>query len=555
MPDVHAPPPHNTNLPSMRGPRDLSMRGPPPLAHTPPRGGIKSETTAFGTPVRSNVTSPKLSTPVAKKPQTKEDQDQEAVETPPQRIEGRITRSKMKGKGDPLSLLAKVCKQESEEEPALESPNTPAAPSTPAPIPTSPALRRLRPSPVVTPASTPMGKVPLMPHPNISPVDSRAEGGYWASEAGPDHFRRTMSRDSEGDGAGRSFASPPQHASRQAPLPYGSGPPPTAPGPYPDWQNDSPTPNLVERGSFDSVDARDHGYDARRGGPGHFYGGGGPGEYPPQVRPPAPYAAQRQYPPPRWSSYPPDPNVRGPYPPPPHDMSHQPHPMEHSSRYPPSQVTPSGQYPPEGRHYPPPHSLHPPPQSHQYSHGPPTPMRRHDGGPPPVPSMTYAPYTYVQQPHLEEKTILRKKFSWKHYPELERFLIASRDDYLKHSNMNYTAEQKQYNNWLTERLLEVAAEHHYAFDPEEFNFVAIRDRIRCYYKSYVQTARKRGLNLPTKLEPVLKKARTESNAEETMKANLKTDFKAEAKDDNTKVKAEGKGMESGGAKETSKASN
>lgn len=112
--------------------------------------------------------------------------------------------------------------------------------------------------------------------------------------------------------------------------------------------------------------------------------------------------------------------------------------------------------------------------------------------------MHYAPYTYVQQPQLlEEKTILRKKFSWKHYPELERFLIANRDEYLRHSSMNYTAEQKQYNNWLTEQLLAVAAEHHYVFDQEEFNFVAIRDRIRCYYKSYVQTARKRGQNLPT----------------------------------------------------------
>jgi len=99
---------------------------------------------------------------------------------------------------------------------------------------------------------------------------------------------------------------------------------------------------------------------------------------------------------------------------------------------------------------------------------------------------------------MEEKTILRKKFSWKHYPELERFLIANRDEYLKHSNMNYTAEQKQYNNWLTERLLEVASQHNYMFDPEDFNFVAIRDRIRCYYKSYVQTARKRGLKLPEK---------------------------------------------------------
>jgi hypothetical protein len=82
--------------------------------------------------------------------------------------------------------------------------------------------------------------------------------------------------------------------------------------------------------------------------------------------------------------------------------------------------------------------------------------------------------------------------------QLERFLIANRDEYLKHSQMNYTAEQKQYNNWLTERLLEVAAQHSYMFDPDDFNFVAIRDRIRCYYKSYVQTARKRGLKLPDK---------------------------------------------------------
>lgn len=75
-------------------------------------------------------------------------------------------------------------------------------------------------------------------------------------------------------------------------------------------------------------------------------------------------------------------------------------------------------------------------------------------------------------------------------------MIANRDEYLEHSSKNYTAEQKQFNNWLTEQLIQVAERHGYIFDPEEFNFVAIRDRIRCYYKSYVQTARKRGLELP-----------------------------------------------------------
>jgi len=123
------------------------------------------------------------------------------------------------------------------------------------------------------------------------------------------------------------------------------------------------------------------------------------------------------------------------------------------------------------------------------------------------------------------KKIMRKKFSWKNYPEvridpmhletpriadsyntlfsplrlpilywqLEQFLIANREEYLRHSALNYTVQQKQYNNRLTERLLELATEHGYVFDEKEFNFVTVRDRIRCYYKSYVQSAKKRGV--------------------------------------------------------------
>lgn len=91
------------------------------------------------------------------------------------------------------------------------------------------------------------------------------------------------------------------------------------------------------------------------------------------------------------------------------------------------------------------------------------------------------------------KRILRKKFSWKNFPELEAFLIANREEYLRHSALNYTVQQKQYNNRLTERLLELAGEHGYVFDDIEFSFVTVRDRIRCYFKSYVQSAKKRGI--------------------------------------------------------------
>eukprot|EP00814_Leptocylindrus_danicus_P019840 CAMPEP_0116032412 /NCGR_PEP_ID=MMETSP0321-20121206/18153_1 /TAXON_ID=163516 /ORGANISM="Leptocylindrus danicus var. danicus, Strain B650" /LENGTH=332 /DNA_ID=CAMNT_0003507841 /DNA_START=212 /DNA_END=1210 /DNA_ORIENTATION=- len=91
------------------------------------------------------------------------------------------------------------------------------------------------------------------------------------------------------------------------------------------------------------------------------------------------------------------------------------------------------------------------------------------------------------------RTILRRKFSWKNFPELEAFLIANREEYLRHSALNYTVQQKQYNNMLTERLLELAAHHGYVFDERDFSFVTIRDRIRCYYKSYVQSSKKRGV--------------------------------------------------------------
>lgn len=103
------------------------------------------------------------------------------------------------------------------------------------------------------------------------------------------------------------------------------------------------------------------------------------------------------------------------------------------------------------------------------------------------------PHQYPHPMAEAQRTILRRKFSWKHYPELEAFLIANREEYLRHSALNYTIQQKQYNNRLTERLLELAARHNYVFDEDVFSFVAVRDRIRCYYKSYVQSSKKRGV--------------------------------------------------------------
>eukprot|EP00531_Pseudo-nitzschia_arenysensis_P009786 CAMPEP_0116130674 /NCGR_PEP_ID=MMETSP0329-20121206/8605_1 /TAXON_ID=697910 /ORGANISM="Pseudo-nitzschia arenysensis, Strain B593" /LENGTH=726 /DNA_ID=CAMNT_0003625067 /DNA_START=204 /DNA_END=2384 /DNA_ORIENTATION=+ len=489
------------------------------------------------------------------------------------------SKSAKKEEGDPLSVLADVSagmggkNKESKDEKATgesvakggdqNDPSSPGSalggsdrPSMPMPAPTSPLQRRLKPSPI-TPSQTPQvtkisnkGTPAKRKHQPITPsrshdTASTTEGvsqsmqpswqapplphGGSGSSASADLYpsQSEYNGPSHNDGLYNS----PARRSRPA-MHYGSefGPP---------FPTDSPA--LVERGSFDS-----HGDSSS-------YRGGAP-LYPPTTpttsrggayfyddHPPPPPGYGNTAPgsggpywdsaqPPYSPTYPP-PN-RGasgwnaPYPPPP--------PHSDSAYGPPP--PPSHHGPPPDYSYPPP----PPPPPHygghddhdvpMYGGNPPPPPYHHRGGPlPPLPGPHHPgmpmhphhmggpppPYPYSHPPRMEEKTILRKKFSWKHYPELERFLIANRDEYLKHSNMNYTAEQKQYNNWLTERLLEVASQHNYMFDPDEFNFVAIRDRIRCYYKSYVQTARKRGLKLPEKKNLKSKVAVTTTTATTT----------------------------------------
>ena len=58
--------------------------------------------------------------------------------------------------------------------------------------------------------------------------------------------------------------------------------------------------------------------------------------------------------------------------------------------------------------------------------------------------------------------------------------------------MNYTADRgsEALHIRLTEGMLELASKLNYVFD--ETCFLEVRDRIRCYYKSYIQSSKKRG---------------------------------------------------------------
>jgi hypothetical protein len=78
-----------------------------------------------------------------------------------------------------------------------------------------------------------------------------------------------------------------------------------------------------------------------------------------------------------------------------------------------------------------------------------------------------------------------------HCTELEKFLITNREQYLSYSAKNYTIEQRDYNNRLTSRLLEHAEASGYSTLFESCAFSAVRDRIRSYYKSYVQSFKRR----------------------------------------------------------------
>ncbi|KAL7499206.1 hypothetical protein ACHAWT_006800 [Skeletonema menzelii] len=161
--------------------------------------------------------------------------------------------------------------------------------------------------------------------------------------------------------------------------------------------------------------------------------------------------------------------------------------MHPSSSSPPRSGPPPG--PPESPYsgYPPPHHSGGDPYQH-YDYASASPTIHY----PPPHNGNYQFRKGGRTIH-SEPIILKKKFSWRNYPELEEFLIANRTEYLRHSALNYTAEQKHFNNRLTEGLLEIAARHNYVFDESCFNFVAVRDRIRCYYKSYVQSSKKRGV--------------------------------------------------------------
>lgn len=99
-----------------------------------------------------------------------------------------------------------------------------------------------------------------------------------------------------------------------------------------------------------------------------------------------------------------------------------------------------------------------------------------------------------------QKTVIEDGFYWKEFPVCEAVLFKHMAEYYGISSVQRQSRMQQsFNKMLVDEVRSAAEEANITFDPS-FTEKKLRDRIRCFYKTHLQNAKKRLVTLQKRPE-------------------------------------------------------